>query len=112
MLAIAFFVVPASIPSFPPHLVGNVSAVYDLLERLLPGISAHFELALGPVRGAARKNAFTISDAAGGKTRIVGSTASELTAGLGVYLREHCGMTVGWVRGGGSHVFMPKAWPK
>ena len=99
----------ASIPPFPPHLIGNTTAVYGLLERVLPGSSAHFELALTPQR---KPNAFTISDATGGKTRITGTTAAELTGGLGVYLREHCGMTVGWVRGGGSRVFTPKSWPK
>ena len=40
------------------------------------------------------------------------TTAAELTGGLGVYLREHCGMTVGWERGGGTHVFTPKHWPE
>jgi len=43
---------------------------------------------------------------------VTGTTASELTGGVGIYLREHCGMTVGWVRGGGSHVFVPETWPK
>ena len=103
----------APIPSFPPHLVGNATAVYGLLERVLPGSSAHFELAIAPQAAShGGKNAFTISDVTGGRTRITGTTASELTGGLGVYLREHCGMTVGWVRGGGSRVFTPKAWPK
>ena len=102
----------ASIPSFPPHLVGNVTAAYALLERVLSSSAAHFDLAVDLVRDAAGRNVFTISDTDGGKTRIIGTTASELVAGVGVYLREHCGMTVGWVRGGGSHVFLPKAWPK
>ena len=57
-------------------------------------------------------NCFTIADLPDGKTRVTGTTASELTGGVGVYLREHCGMTVGWVRGGGTHVFVPEAWPK
>ena len=84
------FVSIASIPSFPPHLVGNATAVYDLLERVLPGSSSHFDLAIVPAREAAgTKNSFTISDAEGGKTRITGTTASELTGGLGVYLREY-----------------------
>ena len=92
----------APIPSVPPHLVGNATAVYGLLERVLPGSSAHFDLAIAPQAAShGGKNAFTISDVAGGRTRITGTTASELTGGLGVYLREYCGMTLGWVRGGG-----------
>jgi hypothetical protein len=114
-------VVKAKIPSFPPHLIGNASAVSALLERIIPGSSAQFELVIVPlplrneteaVRETDVANHFTISDTKGGKTRIEGTTASELTGGLGVYLREHCGMTFGWVRGGGNHVFTPKTWPK
>jgi len=44
----------------------------------------------------AEQNAFTITDGADGKIRITATTAAELTGGLGVYLREFCGMTVGW----------------
>ncbi len=105
----------AAVPSFPPHLVGNVSAVHALLERVLPGSSAHFDLAIdrdhrcpGVPSG---KACFTLADGAGGKTTITGTTASELTGGLGVYLREYCGMTIGWVRGGGSYLFTPTVWP-
>jgi len=90
----------------PPQ--GNASAVYDLLERVLPGSSAHFELTLAPAAQAS----FTLSDGAGGKVTVVGTTASELSAGAGYYLQQLCGMTVGWPRGGGSHLFTPKAWPK
>jgi hypothetical protein len=43
---------------------------------------------------------------------ITGTSASELTGGLGVYLREHCQMTFGWARGGGSRVFTPATWPR
>eukprot|EP00035_Acanthoeca_spectabilis_P021929 m.440986 g.440986 ORF g.440986 m.440986 type:complete len:917 (-) comp18600_c0_seq1:173-2923(-) len=105
----------AAIPSFPAHLVGDASAVSALLERVLPGSSAHFELAITPAPpGSAgpAKNGFTLSDTADGRVRVTGTTASELTGGLGVYLREFCGMTVGWVRGGGSYVFTPNPWPK
>jgi hypothetical protein len=100
------------IPSFPPHLIGNVSAVYALLERVLPGSSDHFTLSLSPVCAGvpSGKNCFTLADA-GNKTAITGTTASELTGGLGVYLREYCGLTVGWVRGGGTNVYLPSPWP-
>ena len=104
----------AAVPSFPPHLVGNASAVTALLERVLPGSSEHFELSLAPSCPgiAPGKNCFTLADSAdGSKTRITGTTASEITGGLGVYLREWCGMTIGWKRGGGTHVFTPSPWP-
>ena len=101
----------AAIPLFPPHLVGNASAVSALLERVIPGASKSFEFAIAPAAGT--KNAFALSDTVDGKIKITGTTASELTGGLGVYLREHCGMSIGWVRGGGSLVFTPKGgWPK
>ena len=100
--------------TFPPHLVGTAPAAAALLERMLPGSSAHFELALvarcpGVAPG---KACFTLADGAGAKTQIGGTSASELTAGIGVYLREYCNMTIGWPRGGGSRVFVPSQWPK
>ena len=100
--------------SFPPHLVGNASAVHALLERVLPGSSTHFELAVAPACPGvpAGKACFTLADGAGGKVKITGTSASEISGGLGVYLRERCGMTVGWPRGGGSHIFTPSPWPK
>ena len=103
--------------TFPEHLVGNVSAVETLLERVLPGSSSHFELSLalacpGIPSGRA---CFTIADGGGGsaaRTVITGTSASELTGGLGIYLREYCGMTFGWERGGSSRVFTPASWPR
>ena len=89
----------AAVPSFPPHLVGNASSVSALLERILPGSSAHFNLVIAPIREGTDANSFTISDTADGKIEIEGTTASELSAAVGIYLREHCGMTFGWVRG-------------
>ena len=100
--------------TFPPHLVGNATAAYGLLERVLPGSSAHFELFIAPACPGVPtgKACFTLADGSGGRTKITGTTASEITGGVGVYLREHCGMTIGWARGGGSRVFMPSPWPK
>lgn len=122
-----------------PTLLGSVEAVYALLERVLPGSSSHFALSLlnssactGPILSC-----FTIDDAPAGMTAIAGTTASELSGGVGLYLREYCGMTVvsvvlrehrreecpqinhlrhlllrqGWPRGGGSNVFIPAHWP-
>ena len=74
----------AAIPPFPPHLVGNASAVAALLERVVPGASAHFEFEIVPAAAAGAKNAFAIADTRDGKIKITGTTASELTGGLGV----------------------------
>jgi hypothetical protein len=77
--------------TFPDHLVGNVSAVTALLERVLPASSAHFELSIvATCPGVAAGTAcFTLADSSDGKrTTITGTSASELTGGLGVYLRE------------------------
>ena len=100
--------------AFPPHLTGSTAAVEALLERVLPGSAAHFELSLEPrCPGiAAGKACFTLADGADGRTRVTGTTASELTGAIGIYLREYCQMTVGWARGGGSRVFMPSSWPR
>eukprot|EP01050_Picozoa_sp_SAG11_P015664 SAG11_NODE_2056_length_3877_cov_2.744574_2_plen_177_part_00 len=81
--------------TFPQHLAGDTAAVYALLERILPGSSAHFALDIGegdcPDRQ--RKPCFTIMDTTTAdysvpKTKVVGTTASEVTAGIGIYLRE------------------------
>ena len=100
--------------TFPPHLVGSTDAAAALLERVLPGSSSHFVLAIEPVCPGIPegKACFTLADGAGGKTKITGTSASEITGGIGVYLREHCNMTIGWPRGGGSHVFTPAPWPR
>ena len=101
--------------TFPKQLIGNVSAVTALLERVLPGSSGHFELSISPTCPGVPngKACFTISDSSSGtKTVVTGTSASELTAALGFYLREFCQMTFGWVRGGGSRVFMPSPWPR
>ena len=110
---------PAPAATFPQHLVGNVSAVAALLERVLPGSSAHFALSLAPACPGipAGKACFSLADGsdadgAGRTVAISGTSASELTGGLGVYLREYCGMTFGWERGGASRVFTPATWPR
>ena len=99
--------------TFPQHLTGSASAVEALLERVLPGSASQFELSIEPRCPGipAGKACFTLADSAG-KTRITGTSASEITGGLGIYLREHCNMTIGWPRGGGSRVFTPSPWPR
>lgn len=60
---------------------------------------------------------FSVADgSAAGTIAIAGTTASELGAGLGFYLREIANQTIGWNRGGGSNIFVPgragaAAWP-
>ena len=100
--------------TFPSHLVGSVPAVAALLERVLPGSATRFELSIAPTCPGvpAGKACFTLADGAGGKTiKVTGTSASELTGGVGAYLREYCNMTIGWPRGGGSRVFTPSPWP-
>lgn len=87
--------------------------MYALLERLLPGTSANFILSLTPScpSGAA---CFVLSDVttgSGAAIAIAGTRASDLSAGLGFYLREYANITVGWPRGGGSRVVPPSTWP-
>lgn len=98
------------------QLIGNVSAVVDLIERVLPGESGRFALSLGACAGAAPPPCFTIADGAvpGASLALTASSASELSAGVGLYLREFLNVTIGWPRGGGSRVVLPPAgapWP-
>ena len=89
----------------PQAPAGNVSAVYDLLDRVLPaGSSEHFDLSLG----AGCLSGFVLADsAASGKVQISGATASDLSAGVGYYLMEYANLTFGWPRGGGSNMVLP-----
>jgi alpha-N-acetylglucosaminidase len=92
-------------------LIGNVSAVYDLLERVIPGSSSHFVLSLSTSNCANLAAPCFLMEDQGGQVAIKGSSASELTAALGTYFREYCNMTIGWPRGGGSNIFTPSPWP-
>jgi len=107
--------------STPKPPTGNATAVGDLLERILPGSSDHFVLELEPAPpGAAAAAAavpgqaaahFTLADAPGGKVKVTGMTASDLSAGVGAYLMDFCNLTFGWPRGGGQHIVQPQSWP-
>ena len=88
---------------------GTGQAVYDMLDRTLPGSKAHFTLSIIP--SAIGESQVTLSDDSGGKIRIDATTASELAFGVGHYFREYCNMTIGWRRGGGSNLFIPRSWP-
>ena len=63
--------------TFPSHLTGTTDAVAALLERVLPSSSKHFALSITPAMRCP-----------GGTTAIAGTSASELTGGAGLYLRE------------------------
>lgn len=112
-LLVRLSTIDAALPPFPPHLTGSADAVSELLERVLPGSSTRFELAVDAALDCPTKaNCFELADSSDGlKTVVTGTTASEVAAGVGVYLREWCGMTIGWTRGGGRHVFTPSSWP-
>lgn len=97
----------------PPKPIGTVQAVKALLERVVPGSSGHFDLALD--KGALCRGGlpcYTMETSADGKLKITGTSASELSAAVGYYFRQYCNMTIGWPRGGGSRVFLPKKWPR
>lgn len=93
---------------------GTVQAAYDLLERILPGSSAHFGLAMTsscPGISAGTPCFMLSDDNSGSQVQIAGTSASEITAGIGYYLMQFCNMSFGWPRGGGSNVFTPATWP-
>jgi alpha-N-acetylglucosaminidase len=100
---------------------GSVAAIEEMVERIFASatgsatFSSPFEFALTTADCAVGVGppCFSVADVAGGKIAIAGTTASELGAGLGFYLREVANMTIGWKRGGGSHIYVPAAgsWP-
>jgi hypothetical protein len=95
-----------------PPAQGTVQAAYDLLERMIPGSSSHFALVIAPTPPGcpAGRSCFLLADN-DAQVSVVGTSAAELTAGIGHYFREFCNFTIGWPRGGGSNVFAPAAWP-
>lgn len=112
VLAALALLLPAAASSRPPVLAGEVAAVAALLQRKLPG-SSQFLLHIRPdACGVA--TCFRLADAPGGRTSVTGTSASELSAGVGHYLREFCNMTMGWRRGGGSRFVVPApgGWPR
>lgn len=103
-----------SIPT--PQVVGEVSAVYDLIDRVLGSTTTShpFHLKLTTKKSNNEKLFFQLEDDSinDGEIQITGTTANELSAGVGWYLRHYCNMTIGWPRGGGSHIVIPEQWPK
>ena len=111
--------IPAALAATPEPIknTGTIAAVEQLVARTFSGVegfSSPFEFSIIGDEGCGngyKPPCFAVKPK-DGLIKIVGTTASELTAGLGVYLREHCNMTLGWPRGGGSRVFLPDAWPR
>ena len=101
----------------------NLQPAYDLVSRTLGSEApSHFELVLLSSKetpchnGSAIAPCFGLSDISGGKVRIEASSLSELTYGIGYYLRFYCAVTVGWPTGGGSYnplanISTPDRWP-
>ena len=109
MLASLLLVLPAVYSQNVP--TGTIQSAYDMLERILPTSSSHFSLSFVPTcPGASSPHCFTMADS-GGKIAIAGTSASQLTAAIGIYFRDYCNFTVGWPRGGGSNIFFPSVWP-
>jgi hypothetical protein len=98
-------------PATPRPPQGNVSAVEDLLDRVLPGAREHFQLAIDASACSSNAGCFTLEDGSGGTLKVTGSTTSDVSAGVGAYLMDHANMTIGWARGGGQHLFLPERWP-
>jgi len=86
--------------------VGSVSAVYDLVGRVIGDdddtVREVFDLQVDA--GICGERSCVELQTANGKIRIVGTSASEVSYGVGVYLREFCNMTYGWPRGGGKRM--------
>ena len=108
--------VSSSSSSFPPPLPGSVSAVAALLDRLSPGLSARFSLSIAArcAGVAVGVRCYSISSLGGeGPVVISGTSAAELAAGAGWFLREKANYSIGWPRGGGSRAGLPASasWP-
>ena len=100
-----------------PVLSSSVDAVAALIERYYPSQSLNFSLSLlqSPTSGCATlaPPCFILSDdIPNNRISITASSTAELTAGLGIYLREYANQTIGWARGGGSNIFTPLTWPQ
>ena len=65
----------------PPVLAGEVDAVAALVQRKLPG-SRQFLLRISP-NACGGATCFQLADAPDGSTSVTGTSASELSAGLG-----------------------------
>lgn len=111
IFSVIHFLAIASGPK-PAPPIGTVNAVYSLIDRVLPKARSHFSLSIDSTHCKAGVSCYHIKDSTDGTIAIAASGANELAAGLGFYFRQHCNMTIGWERGGGSNIFLPKKWPR
>ncbi|CAJ1949486.1 unnamed protein product [Cylindrotheca closterium] len=107
--------------AYASQLLGTTDAVYRLITRVLKQNEHPFQLHLvgsSSASSAADESSFRmepkyfeLQDEGNGNILVTGSTASELGAGVGWYLRHYCNMTLGWPSGGGSRIVIPDQWP-
>jgi len=116
---LAAMAIPVAMESFKPHFSsqpkGDVHKAYDLLGRVLSAQEAsHFRLKFTSPGdcGSDGRSCFSLrDDPDSGELVVTGTTVSEITAGIGHYLRQMCNVTIGWPRGGGSSLLIPQTWP-
>ena len=118
VIALLLVVTFHKVRSAPVPLRGKASAVYELVNRVL-GLKSNdvnyqhpFQLKLAESSSSELYFPLEDDDNDNNKIIITASTASELSAGVGFYLKEYCNMTFGWPLGGGSRIVIPKFWPK
>ena len=90
----------------------DIQPAYDLISRVFgERAAAVFSLSLDANATCRGKQppCFGLS-ADASRVSLTASSMSELTYGIGYYTRFHCGLTVGWKRGGGSHT-SAGSWP-
>lgn len=80
--------------------------IYQLIERVLPGKTAQFELQIIP--NSLGKEYFEI-ESKKGKIVIHGTNNLSITKGLGYYLNNYCGVRVSWYKD--NAVLVPKVLP-
>jgi alpha-N-acetylglucosaminidase len=98
---------------------GSVDAVYDLIDRVLGDSSLKNAFDLSIVKDdhpwfRLEEKRLCMNSSSTTTIAITATSASELTAGLGHYLKEYCNFTLEWSTGGragGSHIVIPETWP-
>ena len=102
----SFTVLNLSVASDYRDDTSDTSSVSSLIDRVVgSGASLAFLLTLDPTFACPEsptvKECVRLSDAAGGRIGIRGTSLASLTFGVGVYLRERCHATLTWVKTGG-----------
>ncbi len=102
LVAVVVLLVIAANASPNPNK-GTVQAVTDMINRVIPSASSLFDLHIDNTMWCQSQDngCFRLADATkNGVPQVVihATSASELSAAVGVYLREFCNMTIGWPR--------------